>query len=59
VSVGDFMPNAADPGSAQGVMIIGIIIIVATACWVIGALSAAVWVPLNERRERRFHTVGR
>ena len=48
------MPNAADPQSALAVMIIGIIIIVATGFWAIGGLSAAVWVGLKEKRERRF-----
>ena len=48
------MPNAADPQSALAVMIVGVIIIVATGFWAIGGLSAAVWVGLKERRERRF-----
>jgi hypothetical protein len=50
----DMMPNATNPASAQGVMIVGIIIIVATALWVVGALSAAVCVRLNRARDRGF-----
>jgi hypothetical protein len=50
------MPNAADPQSALAVTIIGIIIIVATGFWAIGGLSAAVWVRLNDSRERRLHS---
>jgi hypothetical protein len=40
-------------------MIVGIIIIVVTAFWAVGGLSAAVWVRLNDSRERRFHAAGR
>lgn len=56
---GDIMPNVADPTSAQGVMIAGIVIILMTALWAVGGLSAAVWVGLKKNRERRSHSAVR
>lgn len=53
---GDTMPNVADPESARAVMIVGIIIILGTFAWAVGGLGAAVWVRLNDRREKRFHS---
>jgi hypothetical protein len=48
-----FVPSVADPASARAVMIVGIIIIVATACWAVGGLSAAVWARWNDGRHIR------
>jgi hypothetical protein len=54
----DMMPDAGDPASAHTLMIIGVIIVMATAFWVIGALGAAVGVGLNRRRNRGFRSPG-
>ena len=56
---GDIMPSAADPDSARAVMVVGITIIVANAFWAVGGIGAAVWVRLNDARERRFRSLRR
>ncbi len=53
------MPNAADPHSALAVMIVGIIIITATAMGSLAGLSAAIWVRLRDMREQRFQSLRR
>jgi hypothetical protein len=50
---GATMHKVPDPGSANAVMIVGIVIIVATTFWAMGGLSAAVWVRLSDLREER------
>ena len=58
-AAGDIIPNVADPESARAVMIVGVIIIVATAFWALGGMGAAVWLRLNDARERRFQSLRR
>jgi hypothetical protein len=58
-ATGAIMPNAADPAAAQGLMIVGIAIILGTAAWAAGGVGAAIWTALAESRERRLHTFPR
>lgn len=52
---GAVLPGAADPVASQGLMIIGVAIILATALWATGALVAAVWTRVSDLRDRRLH----
>lgn len=59
LTAGSIMPTAADPAASFGLMVVGLIIIIATAAWSLGGLGAAVWTRIDDANERRHQALAR
>jgi uncharacterized oligopeptide transporter (OPT) family protein len=52
-TAGQVVASGADPAASQWLMIIGAVIIVATAVWTCAALALGAWIAFRELRDRR------
>ena len=52
-TMGAVRSSLADPASADGLMMVGVTIVVVAAIWAVGGLVAAVWTKVETWADRR------